>query len=285
VCATSRQTSETVVFSNYYSERRGNDMRNIAKIWQAARATSAASSFFEPIDIGGEGFVDGGTGANNPIQELWAESADCFSTGSEWNLENHVHCLVSIGTGKPCLTAFGTSLLKNEVGHALVAIATNTDKIADTFQKHHSNLYSERRAFRFNVLQGLENVGLEEASKISDIEAATRRYIQTEDTFVSLKACAANLKERECMCQFISFPLETGISASASPSPSPLRWLGTAFESASSAVQFVLRPGPKVTVQVNSSGLLTNIQDVHRAPTNTYYGTKPSSSQLELLCR
>jgi hypothetical protein len=198
VCATSRQTSETVVLSSYYSERRGNDLRRLAKIWEVARATSAASSFFEPIDIGGEGFVDGGTGANNPILEIWSEAADVFNQGGNWKLEDNLQCLVSVGTGKLHLTAFGTSLVRNEIGEALVAIATNTEKVADTFQKHHSNIYEERRAFRFNVGQGLEEVGLEEAGKVVDIEAATRRYISTQDTYLSLQACATGLKQREC---------------------------------------------------------------------------------------
>src|SRR5438046_2333141 len=125
VCATSRETSETVILSSYYNRRRGNPIRNIAKIWQVARATSAASSFFDPINIGTEGFVDGGTGANNPIRQLWNEAKDAFADGPEWELKNNLQCLVSIGSGKLLLTRFGDSFIKNEVVPALVAIATN----------------------------------------------------------------------------------------------------------------------------------------------------------------
>lgn len=146
--------------------------------------------------------MDGATGANNPIHELWTEAADAFSEGPDWKLEDNIQCLVSIGTGKLHLTAFGSSVLMNEVGEALVAIATNTEQTADMFQKHHSKLYRERRAFRYNVGQGLENIGLEEAAKLQDIQAATRRYIQTEDVFTSLEACAKKLSKRECMLDF-----------------------------------------------------------------------------------
>ena len=40
--------------------------------WEACRATSAASSFFDPIAIGRykEEFGDGATGANNPVLEV-----------------------------------------------------------------------------------------------------------------------------------------------------------------------------------------------------------------------
>lgn len=100
------------------------------------------------------------------------------------------------------LTAFGTDLLQNEVGKALVAIATNSDQIADTFQKHHSKLYQDGIAFRYNVGQGLETIGLEEATKMDDIQAATRRYIQTQDVYTSLASCSEKLKRGACMLDF-----------------------------------------------------------------------------------
>jgi predicted acylesterase/phospholipase RssA len=66
-------------------------------IWEAARATSAAPTFFKPITIAvpapGNTFVDGGLTYNNPAepaleeaQRLWPDSSKC--------------CLVSIGTGR-----------------------------------------------------------------------------------------------------------------------------------------------------------------------------------------
>ena len=72
VCATSKQTSETVSLTSYKSPHVRNELLNHVKIWEACRATSAASTFFVSIAIGrfGEEFVDGATGANNPVQEL-----------------------------------------------------------------------------------------------------------------------------------------------------------------------------------------------------------------------
>jgi predicted acylesterase/phospholipase RssA len=37
-------------------------------IWQAARATSAAPTYFERLTVGDDQFVDGGLGYNNPVQ-------------------------------------------------------------------------------------------------------------------------------------------------------------------------------------------------------------------------
>jgi len=199
VCATSRETAETVVFSSYYSDRRGNHLRNVAKIWEVARATSAASSFFEPMDIDGLGFVDGGTGANNPIRQLWTEAADVFAEEDDlnWRLVDNIQCLVSIGTGKLLLKAFPNVVFG--VFDAMVAIATNTEQVADLFEKEHTSVFQKGKAFRFNVDSGLEEVGLEEAAKLSTIEAVTTRYIQAERNHLSLKACAKNLAKRECM--------------------------------------------------------------------------------------
>jgi hypothetical protein len=185
--------------SNYYSPRRGNDIRDVAKIWEVARATSAASAFFDPIKIGGETFRDGGSGANNPIFQVWDEAVDIFKrTDPDWKLEDHLKCIVSVGTGKALLQEFGDSI--RDVGKALVAISTNSALIANNFRQRHPKLFTHpsRVAFRFDVTQGLEEVGLEKAEKIPTIEAATRRYISYEDVFVDIELCAQTLRSTSC---------------------------------------------------------------------------------------
>jgi hypothetical protein len=116
------------------------------------------------------------------IHQLWTEATDAFSKGLNWRVEDQIQSLVSVGTGKLHLTTFSTSLLDIgkvlvDIGKVLVDIATNSDQIADTFHKFHSSLFLESRAFRFNVGQGLENIGWEEESKMPEIQAITRRYI------------------------------------------------------------------------------------------------------------
>jgi patatin-like phospholipase/acyl hydrolase len=164
VCAASRETAETVVFSSYYSDRRGNHLRNVAKIWEVARATSAASSFFEPTDIGGLGFVDGGTGANNPIRQLWTEAVDVFAEEDDlnWRLEDNIQRLVSIGTGKLLLKAFSTSVLG--IFDAMVAIATNTEQVADLFEKEHTSVFQKGKASNNTVSS---QVGLGSAIRVA----------------------------------------------------------------------------------------------------------------------
>jgi predicted acylesterase/phospholipase RssA len=195
VCATNKLTSETTILSSYPSRRRGSDLLNIATVWEAARATAAASSFFDPITIGGVDFVDGATPANNPIGEMWTEANDVFKEGDNWKLEDNILCLVSIGTGKPAIKSFGDDPIK--LGKALLAIATDTEKRAEDFHRHHSCMAAESRYFRFNVIHGLESVGLEDASKKNYIVACTQKYLQTEAVFNAVEACGRKLIERE----------------------------------------------------------------------------------------
>lgn len=147
------------------------------KIWEAARATSAATTFFDPITIGKykQEFVDGGGGNNNPVQVAFDEAKICFPSLD-------IECLVSIGAGKGEVTAFGRNL--KQVGKTLVAIATDTDNTATTFAQTHQELGFEgtnQRLFRFQVEHGMEKVGMAEHEKIKDIAAATQVYMQGKD--------------------------------------------------------------------------------------------------------
>lgn len=172
-------------------------MYNSAKIWEAARATSAATSFFDPIKIGSQQFVDGATSANNPVSAMWVEAYNHWKESDEWRLEDNLQCLVSIGTGKPSLIPFGQDPF--EIGRTLLQISTDTENVAENFQRSHDTLFKRKTAFRFNVAQGLETVGLEEAQREGDIISATNRYIAIQDVQESLDACAEKLKSRECM--------------------------------------------------------------------------------------
>jgi hypothetical protein len=181
--------------TSYKSPRGRKDLFNSVKVWEACRATSAATSFFDPFAIGkyGEEFVDGALGANNPVEELWNQAQLIW--GPE-PLEGKVQCLVSIGTGVPPLKP-----LQDDVFHlheSLVAIASETQQTAEKFQRDKSYLDSSGRYFRFNVTRGLEHIQLEDSKKRADIAAATGTYIETHDVFKQMQACANNLARREC---------------------------------------------------------------------------------------
>ena len=195
MCATSKETSGTVCLTSYKSPRGSSDLWNSVKIWEACRATAAASSFFDPVAIGpyGEEFVDGATGANNPVWEVWNEAQLLWGPGP---LESRIKCLVSIGTGIPSLKSFRDNVL--HIGQTLVAIATETEQTAERFKRDKTHLDDTNRYYRFNVIRGLEDIGLEESKKRKEIAAATRRYVGMQDVFRQIQACAENMAGKEC---------------------------------------------------------------------------------------
>ncbi|MCJ1261629.1 hypothetical protein MMC22_001495 [Lobaria immixta] len=155
-----------------------------------------ASSFFDPISINlgtyKEDFLDGATGANNPVYELWNEAKDT------WDPEpilSNLKSFISIGTGVPSVEPFRTGLL--EIGETLVRISTETEQTAESFQRSHSELDDSDRYFRFNVRNGLEHIALEDSSQRGDIMTLTERYVQSQDVFKLMKRCGRCLAERE----------------------------------------------------------------------------------------
>ncbi|KAE9966186.1 hypothetical protein EG328_009102 [Venturia inaequalis] len=206
VCATSQETGETVCLTSYKSPRGGGDLLNSVKIWEACRATSAASIFFDPIAIGryGEGFLDGATGANNPVQELWNQAQSVWGPGP---LEDKVQYVVSIGTGVPSLKPFRDDVL--HIGKSLVTIGTETEQTAQRFQRDKSYLDRSGRYYRFNVISGLEDIGLEESKKRKEMAAATRRYVESQDVLKQMQAYADNIAGRQYVGEYqAEFSLE-----------------------------------------------------------------------------
>jgi predicted acylesterase/phospholipase RssA len=74
-----------------------------ASIVEAALATSAATTFFEPVRIGARTYVDGALGANTPVDYVWNEAQSIWCP-DDGQLEPMVKCFVSVGTGNPGLT-------------------------------------------------------------------------------------------------------------------------------------------------------------------------------------
>ncbi|KAK1836386.1 acyl transferase/acyl hydrolase/lysophospholipase [Podospora conica] len=184
VCATEYETADIHLFSNYRLSRRGSAFDDIyegALIWEACRATSAASTFFDPVTIGadpkmgksGMVFLDGATKANNPVNKLWEEAAAVFGD----DFEKRLQLAVSIGTGVPQLRAFGRNL--RGVAKTMVKLSTETEDTDGDFQRANRDLVKDERFFRFNVDGGLADVGLERADKQARIRAATHRYLES----------------------------------------------------------------------------------------------------------
>ncbi|SPO02369.1 uncharacterized protein DNG_05042 [Cephalotrichum gorgonifer] len=188
VCATSKETGDTVCLTSYPSPRGAPHLFSTTKIWQACRATSAATSFFDPIAIGpyDQEFVDGALGANNPIFELWSQAQDLWGP----QLEAKLKCIVSIGTGVPSVKPVCDDVLG--IWKTLKNIAVQTEATAERFHRDKAILHDQGRYYRFNVGHGLEDIGLEESKK-KEIASATGRYISSQDVSRRMRACADKL--------------------------------------------------------------------------------------------
>lgn len=195
VCAV-RKENKTVARLRCYQSHEA--FRDGATIWEAARATSAASGFFDPISIGkhGQEYVDGGLGCNNPVDEVWIEAQDIW-VPRQGDLAVFVKCFISIGTGNP-----GTSPIESGAWkffkNTLKDIVTETEKTAENFEKYHRGLFLDQRYYRFNVDQGLQNVGLEEYDREREIASATETYMDHFRVRTQIENCSQAMKDKEC---------------------------------------------------------------------------------------
>jgi hypothetical protein len=185
VCAT-RAENHSLAILRSYRTRRHDPLFDICKIWEAARATSAASTFFEPIEIGPsrQKFVDGAlTGKNNPIRTANTESRDM------WPEQDRL--ILSIGTG----AAPGQAVTGNLISLAtrLKEIVVDSEQTDRDFRMENNDMIRNGRLYRFNVLHGLADVGLEEHQAINKIASYTDRYLDHPDVFDMVQTCVNNL--------------------------------------------------------------------------------------------
>lgn len=192
ICTVDQNTKSIVRLRSYAL----SDESNIsASICQAALATSAATTFFEPVRIGNRKFADGGLGANNPVNEVEGEAANIWCSESG-DLKPLVKCFLSIGTGNPGIKAFEESLVKF-LGKTVVDIATETEETEKRFIAKWRKHYSENRYFRFNVDQGLQSIGLDEYKQQGAMESATERYLVNQAQKNRVQHCIKNLELKE----------------------------------------------------------------------------------------
>lgn len=203
MCAKAAETATTVLFRSYTLSDMPNNLP--ATICEAVRATSAATSFFDPVTIGPHErkFVDGALGANNPVEQIWNEAQNMWCA-DDVDLKDMLKCIISLGTGNPGLKPISEGVLKL-FSESLVRIATETEDTAKLFEARHRQLYERKRYFRFNVQQGLQDVGLEEYKRMALIDAATAHYMDMQGTKSASKECAMNLKQKQCMYTEVDF--------------------------------------------------------------------------------
>ncbi|KAI0076887.1 FabD/lysophospholipase-like protein [Panus rudis PR-1116 ss-1] len=116
------------------------------KIWEAARATSAAPTYFPQMQIGKFRFVDGGLGFNNPVAMIYTEARTVFG----WN--RPVDCLLSLGTGVPPKMNLGKGGVfdMKQLVNGIISTLTCSETAHELFV-HGRNLPVDSVYFRFNA--------------------------------------------------------------------------------------------------------------------------------------
>ena len=162
-------------------------------IWEAVRATSAAPAFFKRIVIDGEPYVDGGMGCNNPVQQVLQEAELMFPDGQ-------VACIISIGNGQAQTISipkpgWSQGMLPLTAVDAMQRIATDCVESAQVAARRFEG--TPGTYFRFNVEQGLQEVGLEQWERLEELSALTGNYIRMADVDPRLDAAVASICERQ----------------------------------------------------------------------------------------
>ena len=181
------------------------------KIWEAARATTAAPTFFKRmtiVDDGGaqEDFLDGGLRFNNPAQLVLNEAFTAFGGASK------LGCLVSIGTGHPGTIGLSQpdafqKILPTEMIEVLKQIATNCEQTAHELAERFRQL--PNRYFRYSVSHGIGSISLEEWKRMDEVHVHAKAYLaETEvsssiDRLVEILCRANKAQQSELSLQSI----------------------------------------------------------------------------------
>ncbi|KXJ95955.1 hypothetical protein Micbo1qcDRAFT_231099 [Microdochium bolleyi] len=149
------------------------------KIWEAARATSAASVFFTPMELRDDSeestlLIDAAVGCNNPVKEVIAEATALFG------IERKLGCILSLGTGVQGLGHITTetgsvwALLKAAKMHLTTSEVVNRE--VEGRIRPEANAY-----FRLNPPM-VKKVGLASYKKIDQLAADTTEYLKERET-------------------------------------------------------------------------------------------------------
>ena len=211
----------------------GKDVRpSKCAIWQAARATTAAPSFFKEMFIDnprpGISYVDGGLGYNNPSEVSLDEAAELWPTSKHF-------CLVSIGTGRsravqivdtqrrnvedietqrtifqqlrssiPELENWVPGWKKVEnfrpgvvailgMANALSRLVTSSEEANERLLQASETKGNPFPYFRFNVERDIGDIGLEDWKKEEAIATLTSSYLRQRETKTKVVACVRYL--------------------------------------------------------------------------------------------
>jgi hypothetical protein len=172
-----------------------------ATICDAALATSATLSFFDPVSIGNRQYMDSSLVSGNPVDQVEEEAVNIWAPNTG-DLKPLINCFVSIGTGiigKKALEDSVTKTLHASLMASKMAMTADVESTAENFTRRWAKQHDLKRYFRFNVIHGLQDVGLAEYKEQGLIEVATYEYLQNLAVRYPVRDCVRSLQQKQCV--------------------------------------------------------------------------------------
>ena len=141
-------------------------------IWQVARATSAAPSYFKTIKIGEDEYGDGGFGENNPSTRIFWEVSQMNK-----NIDSANALSLSIGTGISRFTRFKKGPFKRPLGWLNAAKKVSTDCETGHYQMGSITHWGEQHKYhRFNVPEKATDPSKAKVPRWQRMKTTARRW-------------------------------------------------------------------------------------------------------------
>ncbi|KAL2879971.1 hypothetical protein SGCOL_004690 [Colletotrichum sp. CLE4] len=212
VCSATYENYAAYLFRTYKGS--SNCAHNV-EIWEAARAMSAAPTFFDPISIKVEAerdqYVDGAVAYNNPARLVLSEAESYFGP------RRTLGFLLSLGTGlkvsdkevnvvppgqpidRPVVARQGSGALFSRGTIKIVkhAKASLTDSEPEHQALEERFLGTPYAYWRLNLDRGAADIKLNEYQKMGLLRAATERYIRDFEVSANIDKIASMLYKKE----------------------------------------------------------------------------------------
>lgn len=175
-------------------------------IWEAVRATSAATTIFEPFVHGQPGseirYIDAGLGFNNPADLVLEEAAALWGDSGYLDTRHDVGCFLTIGTGIGEVSRMDNDTIAkaitSRIRKPLQAVKIIKQIATGTEPKHRSvaRRFDPASAVyqRFNVDQGMQAVTLFDHERREDIAVDTNVYLGKYTVDVQMAVAVEKMK-------------------------------------------------------------------------------------------
>ncbi|KAH6673982.1 hypothetical protein F5X68DRAFT_214590 [Plectosphaerella plurivora] len=186
VTTVSADDNKLALLRSYNNPQEPDELSPQFELWEALRATSAATTYFEEFRRGDAGYVDGAFRANNPVAHVRSEASEVWPGRPAF--------LLSIGTGtKPSVPLRGHAL---QLARTLTRLVTETEETWTNFARRHADMANDGMLFRFSA-PGVGGIDLGDYRRMRDAETTTRGWLRETSVNKDVGACARRVVEVE----------------------------------------------------------------------------------------